>query len=300
MNVLLTGATGYIGGKLRKVLVKEPGIRLRLLVRDRSKVSSGGKTDSAEIFEGSTFDPDSLRRALQDVEVAYYLIHSMAAGADFERLDRLSAENFLAAAIRQRVRRIIYLGGLGRKYTASPHLLSRIETGEILSSKPEVIQTLWLRAGIIIGAGSASFQIIRHLIEKVPIMTTPRWVRTRTQPIGIQDVVRYLAAAQTVEIDGNLVIDIGAEAMSFKEMLLRTAKLMGHRRLIIPVPVLSPRLSSLWLIFITSVPIRVARALIEGLKSETLVSNDNAGKYFPQIIPLPFESAVRLALSETA
>jgi uncharacterized protein YbjT (DUF2867 family) len=299
MNVLLTGATGYIGGELRKVLEKEPGIRLRLLVRDGSKISSTGKTENADIFEGSTFDRDSLRRALGDVEVAYYLIHSMAAGADFEKLDRLSAENFLAAAVDQEVRRIVYLGGLGSKETASRHLLSRIETGEILSSGPERVQTIWIRAAIIIGSGSASFQIIRHLVSKLPIMTTPRWVRTRTQPIGIQDVIRYLAAARTVQVRGNLVVDIGTEAMSFKEMLLRTARLMRRRRLIIPVPVLSPRLSSLWLIFITSVPIRVARALIDGLKSETVVANDNARAYFPQITPLPFEIAVRRALSES-
>jgi uncharacterized protein YbjT (DUF2867 family) len=298
MNVLLTGATGYIGGELRKVLEKEPGIRLRLLVRDGSKISSTGKTENADIFEGSTFDRDSLRRALGDVEVAYYLIHSMAAGVDFEKLDRLSAENFLAAAVDQKVGRIVYLGGLGSKDTASRHLLSRIETGEILSSKPERIQTIWFRAGIIIGSGSASFQIIRHLVSKLPIMTTPRWVRTRTQPIGIQDVVRYLAAARTIQVRGNLVVDIGTEAMSFKEILLRTARVMGHRRLIIPVPVLSPRLSSLWLIFITSVSIRVARALIDGLKSETLIANDNARRYFPQILPIPFDVAVRRALSE--
>jgi uncharacterized protein YbjT (DUF2867 family) len=298
MNVLLTGATGYIGGELRKVLEKEPGIRLRLLVRDRSKISGEAKIENAEIVEGSTFDQDSLRRALGDVEVAYYLIHSMAAGVDFEKLDRLSAENFLAAAVDQKVGRIVYLGGLGSKDTASRHLLSRIETGEILSSKPERIQTIWFRAGIIIGSGSASFQIIRHLVSKLPIMTTPRWVRTRTQPIGIQDVVRYLAAARTIQVRGNLVVDIGTEAMSFKEILLRTARVMGHRRLIIPVPVLSPRLSSLWLIFITSVSIRVARALIDGLKSETLIANDNARRYFPQILPIPFDVAVRRALSE--
>ena len=298
MNVLLTGATGYIGGDLRRMLENEPGIRLRLLVRDKSKISGAGEIANVEIVEGSTFDQVSLGRALHDVEVAYYLIHSMAAGADFEKLDRLSAENFLAAAVGQKVRRIVYLGGLGSKETASRHLLSRIETGEILSSRPERVQTIWFRAGIIIGSGSASFQIIRHLVSKLPVMTTPRWVRTRTQPIGIQDVVRYLAAARTVQVEGNLVVDIGAEAMTFKEMLLRTARLMGRRRLIFPVPVLSPKLSSLWLIFITSVPTRVARALIDGLKSETVVANDNAGRYFPQVTPISFDAAVRRALAE--
>jgi uncharacterized protein YbjT (DUF2867 family) len=298
MNVLLSGATGYIGGELRRVLENEPGTRLRLLVRDKSKISGAGKIVNVEIVEGSTFDQASLGRALHDVEVAYYLIHSMAAGADFEKLDRLSALNFLAAAVDQKVRRIIYLGGLGSKETASRHLLSRIETGEILSSRPERVQTIWFRAGIIIGSGSASFQIIRHLVSKLPVMTTPRWVRNRTQPIGIQDVVRYLAAARTVQVEGNLVVDVGAEPMTFKEMLLRTARLMGRRRLIFPVPVLSPKLSSLWLIFITSVPIRVARALIDGLKSETVVANDNARRYFPQVAPISFDAAVSRALFE--
>ncbi len=298
MNVLLSGATGYIGGELRRVLENEPGIRLRLLARDKSKLSGAAEIANVEIVEGNTFDQVSLGRALHDVEVAYYLIHSMAAGADFEKLDRLSAENFLAAAVDQKVRRIVYLGGLGSKETASRHLLSRIETGEILSSRPERIQTIWFRAGIIIGSGSASFQIIHHLVSKLPVMTTPRWVRTRTQPIGIQDVVRYLAAARTVQVEGNLVVDVGAEAMTFKEMLLRTARLMGRRRLIFPVPVLSPKLSSLWLIFITSVPIRVARALVDGLKSETVVANDNARRYFPQVTPISFDAAVSRALSE--
>src|SRR4030043_714154 len=147
------------------------------------------------------------------------LIHPMAAKADFEELDRRSAANFLEACLAEGVKRIIYLGGLGRKETASRHLLSRIETGEILSSRPDRVQTIWFRAGIIIGAGSASFEIIRPLLRKLPVLATPRWVRNLTQPIGISDVVRYLAAAKDLAVETSLVVDIGSERMTFQEML---------------------------------------------------------------------------------
>lgn len=295
MNVLLTGASGYIGGELRAVLAQEAGVSLRLLVSDKDKLSLGPES-KVEVCEGSTFDEVSLRRALSGVDVAYYLIHSMAAKGDFEELDRRSAANFLAACLDQKVRRIIYLGGLGCKETASRHLLSRIETGEILSSQPDRIQTIWFRAGIIIGAGSASFEIIRHLIRRLPVMTTPRWVRSSTQPIGIGDVVRYLAAARDLDAAENLVVDIGSEKMTFQEMLQRAARVMGLRRWIIPVPVLSARVSSLWLILFTPIDFRVARSLVDGLRSETIVMNDNARRYFPQIVPIPYETAVEIAL----
>jgi uncharacterized protein YbjT (DUF2867 family) len=295
MNVLLTGASGYIGRELWAALAEDPGVNLGLLVRDKGKLRLGPES-RAEVYEGSTFDEVSLRRALSGADVAYYLIHSMAAKGDFEELDRRSAANFLAACLDERVRRIIYLGGLGCKETASRHLLSRIETGEILSSRPDRIQTIWFRAGIIIGAGSASFEIIRHLIRKLPVMTTPRWVRSFTQPIGIGDVVRYLAAARDLDATENLVVDIGSEKMTFQEMLERAARVMGLRRWIIPVPVLSARVSSLWLILFTPVNFRVARSLVDGLRSETIVMNDNAGRYFPRIVPIPYEAAVETAL----
>ena len=298
MNILLTGATGYIGGKLRKELENDPSARLRLFVRNRGKLQ-GKIHPGIEVAEGSTLDTDSLRRALRSMDVAYYLIHSMGAGADFEKLDRLSAGNFLEASVEQKVKRIIYLGGLGDPATASRHLLSRIETGQILSSRPESVQTIWLRAGIIIGAGSASFEIIRHLVHKIPIMTTPRWVSTITQPISIGDVMRYLVEAKSIRARGNLVVDIGSERMTFKQMLLETARVMGLRRYIVPVPLLTPRLSSLWLILFSPVRYSVARALVDGLKSETVITNANARIFFPQIEPLSFEKAVELALTQS-
>ena len=297
MNVLLTGATGYIGRRLKERLLGDTNVRLRLFVRNADKVraSTRGKAD---VFEGSTFDTSSLRRALQGIDTAYYLIHSMGAKGNFEDLDRLSAKNFLEACIAARVKRIIYLGGLGRKETASRHLLSRLETGEILSRRPEDIQTIWFRAGIIIGSGSASFEIIRNLVQKLPLIITPRWVRTRTQPIAVRDVLDYLFQAKDIETKENLVVDIGSEQMSFRDMLERAARVMGLRRRLIPVPVLSPKMSSYWLIMVTPVSYRIAQALVEGLKSETVIQNDNAAKYFPDVSPLSYEKALEAALAE--
>lgn len=297
MKILLTGATGYIGSQLKERLLQDEDVRLRLFVRNASKVKLE-VSRNVEMREGSTFDKDSLLKALEGMDVAYYLIHSMGAKGDFEELDRISAENFRDACIAAGVKRIIYLGGLGKKETASKHLLSRIETGEILSRQPADIQTIWFRAGIIIGAGSASFRIIRSLIRRLPLMITPRWVHTKTQPIAVQDVLQYLFLAKDVEVQGNLMVDVGSEQMSFKEMLERAARVMGLRRILIPVPVLSTRLSSYWLILFSPVSYRIARALVDGLKSETIIQNDNARTYFPQVSPLPYERAIEAALSE--
>ena len=297
IDILLTGATGYIGSQLKEKLLQDEDIRLRLFVRDAQKVKISDDS-RVEVHEGSTFDKDSLRKALEGVDVAYYLIHSMGTKGDFEELDRISAENFREACVAAGVKRIIYLGGLGVKETASKHLLSRIETGEILSSQPERIQTLWFRAGIIIGAGSASFRIIHSLVRKLPLMVTPRWVHTKTQPIAVRDVLDYLFLAKDVETRENLIIDIGSEEMSFKHMLERAARVMGLRRLLIPVPILSTRLSSYWLILFSPVSYRIASALVDGLKSETIIQNDNASKYFPEVSPLPYEKAIQAALSE--
>lgn len=293
-TVLLTGATGYIGRRLERLLRKRQGISLRLLVRDARKLATSSH-QHAEVVEGDTFGQERLRQALTGVETAFYLIHSMGAGEDFSRLDRQSAENFLAACIDCGVRRIIYLGGLGHPASVSKHLASRMETGAILSSRPDRVQTIWFRAGVIIGSGSTSFEIIRHLVEKLPVMTTPRWVRTRTQPIAINDVLAYLDAAIDLEYSGNLMVDIGMEAMRFKDMLEQTATALGLRRTILPVPLLSPRLSSYWLTLVTPIPFRIGSALVEGLKSETLMDNDNAARYFPHIRPAPFVEAVRQA-----
>jgi uncharacterized protein YbjT (DUF2867 family) len=297
MNVLLTGATGYIGRRLLERLLADGSVRLRLFVRNARKVPAA-PDDRVEFFEGDVLDPGSIHQGLEGADVAYYLIHSMGAGSNFEELDRTSARNFLEAAIQNKVKRIIYLGGLGKKDTSSKHLRSRLETGEILVSRPDRIQSVWLRAGIIIGSGSASFEIVRHLVQKLPVMLTPRWVRTKTQPIGVQDVLEYLFRAKDVPVEGSVTVDIGAEKMSFKAMLLGAARVMGLKRTVIPVPVLSPGLSSHWLKLMTPVPFAVAGALIQGLKSETTAQNDNALLYFPGIHPRSYEESFRMALDE--
>lgn len=297
MNILLTGATGYIGRRLKEKLLEDEKVRLRLFVRNANKIRDKFK-DRVEIVEGNTLDRESVREAIKGIDAAYYLVHSMGAKGDFEQLDRISAQNFLDACIDNRVKRIIYLGGLGKKETASKHLRSRLETGEILSSQPEHIQTLWFRAGVIIGSGSASFEIIRHLIQKLPVMITPKWVRTKTQPIGIEDVLEYLCQAKNLPTRESLIIDIGSDQMSFKEMLLRAAHEMGLKRKLIPVPVLTPWLSSYWLVLMTPVPFPVAQALIQGLKSETLVQNENARKFFPTIQPASYKKSLQKALGE--
>jgi uncharacterized protein YbjT (DUF2867 family) len=297
MNILLTGATGYIGRRLQERLLTDDSVRIRVFVRNARKVhpASGNRI---ELFEGNVLDPESIQEALKGMDVAYYLIHSMGAGADFEQLDRISAQNFLEACIKNNVKRIIYLGGLGEKDTASKHLRSRLETGEILSSRPDQIQTIWFRAAVIIGSGSASFEIIRHLVQKLPVIVAPRWVRTQTQPIAVTDVLEYLSQAKDLGSEESLVIDIGSEQMKFKDMLINAAQVMGLRRYIIPVPVLSPWLSSYWLILITPVPFPIARSLIQGLKSETIVKNDNARKFFLQIHPLSYQESILRALEE--
>ncbi|KFN39203.1 MAG: epimerase [Sulfuricurvum sp. MLSB] len=294
MTILLTGANGYIGRRLKHRLLQMPQIRLRLFVKHGQVVMAG---ERCEIVEGSTFDTESLERALKGIDTAYYLIHSMES-ANYRELDRQSATNFRDACIRAGVKRIIYLGGLGEKESASEHLLSRIETGEILSARPDQIQTFWFRAGVIIGSGSASFEIIRNLVEKLPFMITPKWVNTLCQPTAERDVIEYLALAAALRYEGNIIIDIGSERMSYKELLLGYAHAVGLERVLVPVPFFTPKLSSYWLTLMTPVPYSVASALIEGLKSEVLVKNDNASRLFPAIRPMKYEDAVKAAVEE--
>lgn len=296
-KILITGSTGYIGRRLKDRLIRRSELDIRLLVRNRKKVR-GAVLEKVDIVEGDTYQPQKLKEALEGIDTAYYLIHSMGAGADYEERDRISAENFRDACIEAGVKRIIYLGGLGVKETASKHLLSRIETGEILSARPEEIQTIWFRAGIVIGAGSASFEIIRNLVQKLPVMVTPKWVNTLTQPISVGDVLDYLIAAMDVTVKGTLKVDIGADPVSFRGMMKKTAQAMNLRRMLFPVPVLSPKLSSYWLILFTPVPFQMAAALVEGLKSETVLQNNQATVLFPQIKPKTFENSVLSAIEE--
>jgi len=296
-EILITGATGYIGRRLTHRLLREPRCRVRLFVRNARKVLAS-TAEVAEIHEGDTFDHEAMLKALNGVDTAFYLIHSMGSDKDYRRLDIDSAENFRRACIEAGVRRIVYLGGLGNRDSASKHLLSRIETGETLSAEPEKINTVWFRAGVIVGSGSASFEIVRNLCQKLPVMLTPTWVRTRTEAIGIEDVLSYLEKSIFVETDKNLMVDIGSGEITFQQMMAQAAEVMGLRRYLIPVPVLSPRLSSYWLILFTSVPFRVASSLVEGLKSETVRQNDHAETFFPEIEPRPYRDTVAEAMDE--
>lgn len=296
-RVLITGATGYIGRRLKQKLLDYPNVQVRVFVRNALKVQEKTR-QQVEVVEGDTFNLEKLGLALKDIDVAFYLIHSMGADKDFSDLDRKSAENFRESCIAAGVKKIVYLGGLGVKDTASKHLLSRIETGEILSARPEKLVTIWIRAGVIIGAGSKSFEILRNLLQKLPVMVTPKWVTTRTQPVAVDDVLSYLTASIWLETRQNLIVDIGSENMSFKEMMLTAARVMGLRRFVLPLPVLTPKLSSYWLILFTPVPYKIAAALVEGLKSETIQQNDNAKRYFPGIKPLSFEDSIRRAIKE--
>ena len=296
-KILVTGATGYIGRRLVERLLLTTPAAVRVLVRNRKKLQAA-VIDKVEIAEGDTFNLSTLTAALAGIDTAYYLIHSMGSDSDYQELDRRSAENFRRACVHAGVRRIIYLGGLGVRESASKHLLSRIETGEVLSAEPDKIQTLWFRAGVIIGSGSASFEIIRNLVQKLPAMITPKWVKTKTQPVAIEDVLAYLVNGIYLEVKGDQVIDIGAEALSFQEMISQAAEVMGLKRSLFPVPILSPKLSSYWLILFTPVPLKLASALVEGLHSETVLQNDNARKLFPDIQPIPYRKAVRDAIDE--
>ena len=296
MKVLLTGSTGYIGRRLKQKLLDDESVDLKLLVRNKKTISPT-ILDKVEVIEGDTFNKEALKEALKDVEIAYYLIHSLS-NENYKDLDKISAQNFLDVAEECGVKRIIYLGGLGVKNEdTSEHLLSRIETGEILSSNKSV-QTIWLRAGVIIGSGSASFEIIRNLTEKLPVMTTPKWVDTKAQPIAVNDVLSYLHDSLYLGVRENLIVDIGSAQLSYKEMMEKTAFALGLKRFLIPVPFMSINISSYWLNLFTPVPFTIAKALIEGLKSEVVIQNQNAKKYFPKIVPMSYEDAVKSAIKE--
>ena len=296
MKVLLTGATGYIGRRLKHKMLEDKNIDLRLYVRNKNSLSPE-ILQNIEVVEGNTFDKDKLRLALKDVDTAYYLIHSLNK-KNYKNLDKISAQNFIDIAQECGVKRVIYLGGLGVKNEdTSEHLLSRIETGEVLSSSSKV-QTIWIRAGVIIGSGSTSFEIIRNLTEKLPIMTTPKWVYTKAQPIAVENVIDYLYDSISLETKENLIVDIGSEELSYRDMMIKTGKVLGLKRILIPVPFLTISLSSYWLNLFTPVPFIVAKALIEGLKSEVTIQNDNAKKYFPHIKPIIFEDSVNKAILE--
>lgn len=275
--ILVAGATGYVGGRLLRVLEAKDH-RLRCLAR-RPEFLRPRVRPSTEVVKGDVLDSESLRAALEGVDTAYYLVHSMAAGRAFAEVDRKAAEAFAAAARRAGVQRIIYLGGLGSGTHLSPHLASRQETGRIL--RESGVPTLEFRASIIIGSGSLSFEMIRALVEKLPIMITPRWVESKAQPIAIEDVVAYLMAAPDIPASASQVYEIGGtDQVSYMDLMREYARQRRLRRWMIPVPVLTPWLSSLWLGLVTPVYARVGRELIEGVRNDTVVQGNTALEAF--------------------
>lgn len=295
-TVLVTGATGYIGGRLVPRLL-EAGCRVRCLARDPARLQGRPWLGQVEVVAGDCLRAETLPAAMRGVEVAFYLVHSMAGGHDFEQRDVLAARNFASAAKQADVERIIYLGGLGDPDTAlSEHLRSRQQTGAVL--REGGVPVTEFRAPVIVGSGSLSFEIIRYLTERLPVMICPRWLYTRVQPIAISNVLDYLVAAlDTPESTGHIIEIGGADVLTYGDLLRGYAKARGLRRWLVPVPVLTPRLSSYWVHLVTPVPASIARPLIDGLRNDVVVRDELAKQLFPQIKLLDYDTAVRLALN---
>jgi uncharacterized protein YbjT (DUF2867 family) len=275
--MLVMGASGYVGSHLVPRLVAA-GHEVRASARDVEMLT--GRGWDAELVSADALRPETLGPVLDGVEVLYYLVHSMAAGSDFAARDRQAAANVREAAARAGVRRIVYLGGLQPRAESSEHLRSRRETGEELRAGS--VPVTELRAGIVVGPGSAAFEVIRDLVYHLPLMVTPRWVRSRTQPIALDDLLEYLVRLPQVEETTGRTFDVGgAETLSYEEMLQGFARLVGRRLRIVPVPVLSPRLSSYWLDFVTAVPASVARPLVDGLRHDLLADDAEIRRLIP-------------------
>lgn len=294
MRILVTGATGFVGQSLVPALL-DSGYDVRALSRSRSDAQDR-LAGRVEVVEADVLDEQSLGDVFEGVEVAYYLIHSMGEGAEYEKRDRRAAEHFATAASEAGVDRVIYLGGLGTTGDdLSTHLASRREV-EAQLAKGEYDLTTF-RAAIIVGAGSASFDMVRQLVARLPVMVTPKWVRTPAQPIAISDVVDYLVTAvETPETAGKTLEIGGPEVLSYEEMMQRTATAMDRRLVIIPVPVLSPKLSVYWIDLVTDTPPRISHPLIEGLKNPVVVTDDTA-PHLLDVTPTSFDEAVARALA---
>ncbi len=291
--ILLTGATGYIGGRLLKSLEKA-GCRVRCLARRPDSLKSR-VADGTQITRADCLDPDSLGPAMEGVHTAYYLVHSMGSAGKFEENDRRAACNFAAAAREAGVKRIVYLGGLGESEQGlSAHLRSRQEVADILRSSG--ISTVEFRASIVIGSGSLSFEMIRALVQRLPVMICPRWVAVKAQPIAVEDVIAYLLKALDLPSGQSVTYEIGgSDQVSYGEIMQEYARQCGLRRWMISVPVLTPRLSSLWLGLVTPVYANIGRKLVDSLRNPTLVKNPSAPAAF-KVEPMGLREAIARAV----
>jgi len=297
MKILLTGVTGYIGKRLLPVLV-ENGHDVVCCVRDRNRLNIGRELASKiSVVEADFLDPDSLPVIPDDIEGAYYLVHSMSShSGDFEDMERKSAEHFRDRMNRTQVRHVIYLSGIINDRNLSKHLASRKQVEDILDSGRYALTTL--RAGIIIGSGSASFEIIRDLVEKLPVMIAPRWLKTRSQPIAVRDVISFLSRCLGDERTWNRNFDIGGpDVLTYREMLMQYAQVRGLRRVIFPVPVLTPKLSSYWLYFVTSTSYSLAVKLVDSMKVDVTCRENDLAEML-DIDPIPYPRAVSLAFEK--
>jgi uncharacterized protein YbjT (DUF2867 family) len=296
MKILVSGATGYVGGKLIPLLA-EAGHEVTAMVRDESHRDAFTSLKMRVVI-ADALQPLSLVEAMRGVDAAYYLIHSMASpDGDFHQRDLLAAKNFAIAARQAGVSRIIYLGGLVSDTSeVSKHLRSRQETGETLRNfGPPLTE---FRAGIIVGNGSISFELIRCLTERLPVMICPRWVITRTQPIAIEDVLAYLVATLRSEESTGQIVEIGGATIeTYRSMMLTYARARGLKRWLLRVPVLTPRLSSYWLRLVTPIPASIAHPLIEGLRTEVVCKSNRAAELFPEIRPVGYSAAVDKTLN---
>ncbi|MFC9062620.1 NAD(P)H-binding protein, partial [Streptomyces sp. NPDC057074] len=284
LRCLVTGATGYVGGRLVPELLGA-GHRVRCLARSPEKLRDHPWAGEAEVVRGDVLDADSVARAMEGVDVAYYLVHALGSGDDFEETDRRAARTFAERAEAAGVRRIVYLGGLTPsdvpERELSPHLRSRAEVGRILLASG--VPTTVLRAAIVIGSGSASFEMLRYLTERLPVMVTPSWVHTRIQPIAVRDVLRALVGSAGMPAEVSRAFDVGGpDVLTYREMMVRYAEVAQlPKRLIVSVPMLSPGLSSHWVGLITPVPASIARPLTESLRHEVVCRENDILKYVP-------------------